>query len=189
VSGLLRRSGQPESEQSDALAVQVAEAQRMLAEGAAKAGLQNDAYGYVLEGLSHTLATFPALAQRIDAARQPAQDHQLQTAVVAGMRGCSAEMIRHNTLRTLLIGAAIALIWTAAVAGSVWWYCESRLTAAVAGIEQQFTRSEAARWLAIMRYNDLAAVEQGARCEPQNGRIACTLAFWTEPPPPAPTSR
>jgi hypothetical protein len=190
VSGLLRRSGTVPPLQPDPLAVQVTEAQAKLREAVTRAGLKQDPYLYVLDALSDTIATLPLHAQRIEAARQPVRDYELQQAVIAGVQACAADVIRMQTWRTLIVGVAVmAAVAAAAVAGT-WWWCQDHLTANIAGIERHLTSPDAAGWRGLIENNDLtgvfAAAEKANACGSQNGRMACTLPLWVGPlPPPA----
>lgn len=183
MSGIVRRSGQPEPERSDPLAIQVADAQQKIGEALVRAGLKNDPVRYVFDAISHIIAVLPAHAQRIEAARQPVQDRALHDAVVTGVRDCAMDIIRHNTLRTALIGTGVALAWTAAVAGGVWWYCESHLAADVSALNTQLTGSEAAGLQELLKNNPGLAQYSRVRCSSQGGRMACAVGIWTEPAP------
>lgn len=48
-------------------------AQKALADGLAKAGLQHDPYRFPLEALAMTVGLFPELVQHMEATRQPVQ--------------------------------------------------------------------------------------------------------------------
>jgi hypothetical protein len=145
-----------------------------------------------MEAWSAMLGLLPPLVQRIEAARQPVRDQELQRAVVAGVRACATDIIRDNTLRTWLIGAAVAVSWTAAVGAGVWWWAQSHLTQAITGIQHHLTGTEATGWLTLIENNNLpavlAAAEKANACGPQNGREACTLPLWLGPLPPPTTA-
>ena len=91
MSGILRRpAGQsepPPLAQPDPFAEQVTRAQQALDAAIDKAGLHRDPYRHVMEAWWAMLGLLPPLVQRIEAARQPVRDQELQRAVVAGAYG------------------------------------------------------------------------------------------------------
>lgn len=155
-----------------------------------RAGLERDRYAEIIAAQDAVIGLFPEFLAEMERLRQPVHDHDLQAAVTAGVRECTADIIRHNTLRTALIGAGVALAWTVAAIGGTWWWCQSHLSADVAGIEHTMTGPDAKGWRLLVENNDLpaavAAAEKAGTCGPQDGREACTLPLWAGPPPPPP---
>jgi hypothetical protein len=91
-------------------AARVEAAQKALAEGIAKAGLQRDPLRFPLESLAMTVGLFPELVQHLEATRQPVQDEELRKAVTRGVADCANDTVRALNVRNSLIGAGLLAV-------------------------------------------------------------------------------
>lgn len=84
-------------------------AQRALAEGIAKAGLQHDPYRYALESLGMAVGLFPELVQHLEATRQPVQNEEMRRAVAQGIGAHAGNLVQAMNWRNAMLGAAALL--------------------------------------------------------------------------------
>ncbi len=204
-----RGASPPAAADDEAFAALVLEAQASLAQGVEKAGLGRDPYRFMMGALAQALGVLPAFMGKldgaIDQARQPVDPAAVEQAVVrleqAAVRGAdrrAAELARSRNRRTLLTyGGTFAIsILTAAGGGFAWG--QASANAAVHQTEQQLALayrdgpSAAAIWANLMRSNDanlMLAACTGLAVKTLEGRKACNLPMWLEPPIPALPSR
>ena len=182
----------------------VLQAQADLAQGVEKAGLGRDPYRFLMGALSHALSVFPAFMQRLDGAveqaRQPVDPaaveqtvERLEKAAVRGADRRAAELALAHNRRTLLIyGGAFAVGILAAAGGGFAWG-RSSSNASVRYNEQQLALAfqngpaAAAKWTSLMRANDVElalAGCTGAGLKVIDGRRACNVPLWLDPPVP-----
>ena len=64
-------------------------AQKAMADGIAKGGLQHDPYRHPLEALGMTVGLFPDLVRRLERSQQPLDPEDLSKAVTHGVRDCA----------------------------------------------------------------------------------------------------
>jgi len=163
----------------------------------AKAGMTGDPIRYLLAAASAGLGAF---ASGIQAIRQPLDsvtvEHAVERLEKAAVRGAdvrAAELARAPNRRTLLTyGGAFAVGLLVAGGGFVWGRA-SAITA-VHQTEQQLALafrdgpSAAATWANLMRSNNAGlalASCTGAAVKTVEGRRACNVPLWLDPPNPA----
>lgn len=99
-----------------------AEAQRLLSESIAKAGLQRDPHRFVIEAESYVVGFLAELAKEIDQRRLPVQDDELRRAVVQGVsrhsKDLAVAMCRRHAL--LIAGGLVAML-TIGAGGGYWF--------------------------------------------------------------------
>jgi hypothetical protein len=191
----------------DEFATQIRQAQDELSESVERAGLARDPYRFVVGAIAHTLGVFPSVLQRleraVERARQPidpASLERLEAAAASGAARRAAELARASNLRTfLLAGTITACTLLATGAGGYWWGRHAQVEAIVsteAGLAATAFRdgpAAAASWLNLMRSNDvdiMLATCTGKAVVVVDGRRACGLAAWLDPPPnPPPRTR
>jgi len=193
----------------DAFTAKVQAAQAELQHGIDRAGLRDDPFRHPMQALSGVLGLFPELVGQltgaVDQARQPIDPAAVERAVErlekAAARGAdqrAAELARSRNRRTLLnYGGAFAIsILAAAGVGFVWG--QASANAAVYQTEQQLALAfrdgpgAAATWATLMRSNDaglLLAACTGLAVKTLEGRKACNMPVWLDPPIPAVPSR
>lgn len=183
----------------------VMQAQNDLAQSVTKAGLGRDPYRFLMGALSHALGVFPALVRRLDGAidhaRQPLDPvaveqavERLERSAVRGADQRAAELARAHNLRTLLIYGGAFAVGILAAAGGGFLGGWTAAKASVHQTEQQLTLAfrdgpgAAATWATLMRSNSVAlavASCTGAAVKVVEGRRACSIPMWLDPPNPA----
>ncbi len=193
----------------DTFTAKVQAAQADLQHGIDRAGLRDDPFRHPLQALSGVMGLFPVLVAQltgvVEQARQPLDPaavertvERLEQAAVRGADRRAAELARSRNRRTLLTyGGAFAIsILAAAGSGFVWG--QASANAAVRQTDQQLALayrdgpSAAAIWANLMRSNDanlMLAACTGPAVKTLEGRKACNLPMWLEPPIPAAPSR
>jgi hypothetical protein len=138
----------------------------------------------------------PEFAQRIEAAAERAnnpltahQIEQLASSLSSGAERKVADLITATNRRTITLAIAVGLVGIAAVAAASFFY--GRHTG-IADVQQaidamptaaaRYSAAGARQWLTLMQNNDIGAVLSHCRPDIQDGRKACTMAFWVEPP-------
>ena len=186
---------QPTPASDDQVLAGIIAAQADLDGAVVKAGLTGDPIRYLLAASSAGLGAF---ASGIQAIRQPLHSvtveraiERLETAVVRGADRRAAELARSRNRRTLLTYGG-GLLVAVAVAGSVGFAWGQALTnAAVYQTEQQLALAfrdgpgAAATWATLMRSNDASlalAACSGAAVKVIEGRRACNVPLWLDPP-------
>ena len=168
----------------------------------AKAGLTGDPIRYLLAASSAGLGAFAsgiqAIRQPLDAVTVEQAVERLEQAAVRGADRRAAELARSRNRRTLLTyGGAFAISILAAVGGGFLWG-QASANAAVRQTDQQLALayrdgpSAAATWANLMRSNDanlMLAACTGLAVKTLEGRKACNLPIWLDPPVPAVPSR
>lgn len=185
-----------------AFASLVLEAQASLAQGVEKAGLGRDPYRFMMGALAQALGVLPAFMGRLegslDHARQPVDSAAFEQAVKrleqAAARGAdlrSAALVRAHGRRTLLTYGLTFLIGVAAAAGGGYFWGQRTANAAVQQTEQHLTLAfqngpaAAATWANLMRSNDAdlaLAGCTGSALKVMDGRRACNVPLWLDPP-------
>ncbi len=193
----------------DTFLAQVQAAQADLQHGIDRAGLRDDPFRHPMQALSSIMGLFPGLVGRLDGAinqaRQPIDPaaveravERLEQAAVRGADRRAAELARSRNRRTLLTyGGTFAISILAAAGGGFAWG-QASANAAVRQTDQQLALayrdgpSAAATWANLMRSNDanlMLAACTGLAVKTLEGRRACNLPIWLEPPIPAAPSR
>jgi hypothetical protein len=108
---------------------------------------------------------------------------RLEKAAATGADRRAAELARAHNLRSVLI--KVAMIVGALLIGIGIGYetANSRLTAAVAGLNRELAGPEARQWLTLIQDNDIVRADRS--CGSQGGGTACSFELWTDPPRPA----
>jgi hypothetical protein len=193
----------------DTFTAKVQAAQADLQHGIDRAGLRDDPFRYPLQALSGVLGLFPDLVGQltgaVDQARQPLDPVAVEQAVVrleqAALRGAdrrAAELARSRSYRALGIygGVSLAAVLAALGVGFVWG--QASANAAVHHTEAQLALpfrdgpSAAAVWANLMRSNDanlMLAACTGLAVKTLEGRKACNMPIWLDPPSPAVPTR
>jgi len=204
-----RGTSPPAAADDEAFAALVLEAQASLAQGVEKAGLGRDPYRFMMGALAQALGVLPAFVGKldgaIDQARQPVDPaaveravERLEKAAVRGADQRAAELARSRNRRTLLTYGGSFAIGILAAAGGGFLWGQASANAAVRQTDQQLTLayrdgpSAAAIWANLMRSNDanlMLATCTGLAVKTLEGRKACNLPMWLEPPIPAAPSR
>ena len=202
MAALSGRAVQPApaaAEDGDEFATQVRQAQDELADSVERAGLARDPYRFVAGAIAHTLGVFPAVIHRleraVERARQPidpASLERLEAAAASGAARRAADLARASNLRTFLLAGTIAACAVlAAGAGGYWWGRHAQVReiatteAGLAAATFQDGPAAAASWLNLMRSNDVAtmlATCTGKAVVVVDGRRACGLGAWLDPP-------
>lgn len=192
-----------------AFAALVLDAQSSLAQGVEKAGLGRDPYRFMMGALSQALGVLPAFMGKLDGAidhaRQPIDPEAVERAVElleqAAVRGAdqrAAALARAHNRRTLLTyggGCAVAVVAALGV-GFAWG--QASANTAVHQTEQQLALAfkdgpaNAATWATLMRSNDagqMLATCSGLAVKTIEGRKACNMPVWLDPPSLAVPSR
>jgi len=193
----------------DTFTAKVREAQADLQHGIDRAGLRDDPFRHPLQALSGVMGLFPDLVEQltgaVEQARQPLDPaavertvERLEQAAVRGADRRAAELARSRNRRTLLTyGGTFAISILAAAGGGFAWG-QASANAAVRQTDQQLALafrdgpSAAATWVNLMRSNDanlMLAACTGLAVKTLEGRKACNLPMWLEPPIPAAPSR
>jgi len=193
----------------DTFTAKVQAAQADLQHGIDRAGLRDDPFRHPLQALSSVMGLFPVLVGQltgaIDQARQPIDPVAVEQAVVrleqAAVRGAdrrAAELARSRSYRALGIygGGSLAAVLLALGAGFVWG--QASANAAVHQTEQHLALAfqdgpgAAAAWANLMRSNDanlMLAACTGLAVRTLEGRKACNMPVWLDPPVPAVPTR
>ena len=186
---------QPTPASDDQVLAGILAAQADLDGAVAKAGMTGDPIRYLLAASSAGLGAF---ASGIQAIRQPLHSvtveraiERLETAAARGADRRAAELAQSRNRRTLLTYAG-ALLLALAVAGSVCFaWGQASANAVVHQTEQQLALAfrdgpaVAAAWANLMRSNDAGlalATCTGAAVKVIEGRRACNVPLWLDPP-------
>ena len=186
----------------DTFAAKVREAQADLQHGIDRAGLRDDPFRHPLQALSGVMGLFPELVGHltgaVEQARQPIDPaaveravERLETAAVRGADQRAAELARSRNRRTLLVyGGAFAVgILVAGSLGFAWGQAAANAT--VYQTQQQLALAfrdgpgAAAVWATLMRSNDanvMLATCTGLAVKTIEGRKACNMPVWLDPP-------
>jgi len=195
-------TSQPTPAGDDQVLADILAAQADLDGAVAKAGITGDPIRYLLAASSAGLGAF---ASGIQAIRQPLDTvtvgqavERLEQAAVRGADRRAAELAQSRNRRTLLAygGALLATALAAAGGGFLWGHASAN--AAVHQTEQQLALpfrdgpGAAAIWANLMRSNDanlMLAACTGLAVKTLEGRKACNMPVWLDPPTPAVPSR
>jgi len=193
----------------EAFAALVLEAQVSLAQGVERAGLGRDPYRFMMGALAQALGVLPAFIGKLDGAldqaRQPVDPaaieravERLEKAAVRGVNQRAAELARAHNRRTLLtyggafafgvlVAAGVGFAWGKALANAAVYQTEQQLALAFRG-----GPGAAAAWANLMRSNDAGlalAGCSGSAVKIIDGRRACNVPLWLDPPNLAVPSR
>ncbi len=193
----------------DTFAAKVQAAQADLQHGIDRAGLRDDPFRHPLQALSGVMGLFPELVGQltgaVDQARQPIDPaaveravERLEEAAVRGADRRAAELARSRNRSTLLTygGAFVIGILTAAAVGFAWG--QAVANASVRQTEQMLVQAfrdgpgAASIWANLMRSNDaglMLGACTGLAVKTLEGRKACNMPVWLDPPIPAVPSR
>jgi len=179
----------------DTFTAKVQAAQADLQHGIDRAGLRDDPFRHPLQALSSVMGLFPVLVGQltdaVDQARQPIDPVAVEQAAVRGADRRAAELARSRSRRTLLTYGGV-LLAAVAVAGSLGFaWGQAVANATVYQTQQQLALafrdgpSAAAIWANLMRSNDanmLLATCTGLAVRTLEGRKACNMPVWLDPP-------
>ena len=193
----------------ETFAAKVQAAQADLQHGIDRAGLRDDPFRHPLQALSGVLGLFPELVGQftdaVDHARQPIDPAAVERAVErlehAAVRGAdqrAAELARSRSYRALGIYGGVFLAGVLAAFGGGFAWGQASANAAVHQTEQQLALAfrdgpnAAAIWANLMRSNDASSTL--ATCtrlavKTIEGRKACNMPVWLDPPNAAVPSR
>ena len=193
---------QPTPAGDDQVLAGILAAQADLDGAVAKAGMTGDPIRYLLAASSAGLGAF---ASGIQAIRQPLDSgtveravERLEKAAVRGADQRAAELARSRNHRTLLIYGGVFAVGIMAAAGGGFLWGQASANAAVRQTEQQLALvfrdgpGTAAAWTNLMRSNDaglMVATCTGLAVKTIEGRRACNMPVWLDPPTPAVPSR
>lgn len=166
----------------------------------AKAGLANDPIRYLLEATSAALGAFTVGIEAAHGARgltpEGEADLVRRVADAAGTvtRDNGRLIARELRTRTIL-GTAGAMVATLLLVGTGAYYAgrdggRASVQTAAEGVLQVASQAgpdATAAWLTLMRSNDPAqalALCRGDAVKVIDGRRACSVPLWLEPPPP-----
>ena len=181
-----------------------AAAARELRKAAQVGALLNDPLRHVLEGIAGALGamgdinlslgtTSQQLSIAVEHMRQPVTQDVLGPVQRAAAAGATAEVLmvaRSIRMRTAILGGicvGIAAVM-GAVAGYAWGRADAvgsfRATQAGFTAAFRYDPKDAARWLELMRWNDLdnALTHCQSFTDQSSGRQACMVPLWTSPP-------
>ena len=193
---------QPTPSGDDQVLAGILAAQADLDGAVAKAGMTGDPIRYLLAASSAGLGAF---ASGIQAIRQPLDaltvEHAVERLELAAVRGAdrrAAELAQSRNRRTLLTygGALLAAVAVAGSLGFAWGQAVANAT--IHQTEQQLALAfrdgpgAAAAWANLMRSNDaglMLAACTGLAVRTLEGRKACNMPVWLDPPSPAVPSR
>jgi hypothetical protein len=193
----------------DTFMAKVQAAQADLQHGIDRAGLRDDPFRHPMQALSGVLGLFPELVGQltgaVDQARQPIDPVAVEQAVVrleqAAVRGAdrrAAELARSRSYRALGMYGGVLLAGVLAALGVGFVWGQATANAAVHQTEQQLALTfrdgpgAAAAWANLMRSNDanvMLATCTGLAVKTLEGRKACNMPVWLDPPSPAVPSR
>ena len=199
----------PAAAGDEAFAALVLEAQASLAHGVEKAGLGRDPYRFMMGALAQALGVLPAFMGKLDGAldhaRQPIDPvaveravERLEQAAVRGADRRAAELARSHSRSTLLTYGGTFVIGILAAGGLGFAWGQATANAAVHQTEAQLAlafkdgASAAAIWANLMRSNDANAMMgtcTGLALKTLEGRRACNMPVWLDPPIQAVPSR
>jgi hypothetical protein len=125
------------------------------------------------------------MQRSIETARQPVRDDHLRRAVVQGISSHASGAVRTMGWRNVLLAASILVASIVAGAGGGYWF-GYRLglteTAPLAGLAP----AEASAWSQLMHNNSavnaIDVCENGKVAKTPDGRRACALPMWLDPP-------
>jgi hypothetical protein len=167
----------------------IREARADIASGIDRGGLRHDPLRYPLAALSTVVGLFPGFLDEIQCARAPWTQDERRAAVADAVARMDTRLVgrmiqfnRWAIASALLLGVALA---GGVGVASYWWgyrAAENRLIDVPTVLGAALTGRDAAVWLDLMRYNDIARVNR--TCAAQNGRNACSFVMWAEPTPP-----
>ena len=193
---------QPTPAGDDQVLADILAAQADLDGAVAKAGMTGDPIRYLLAASSAGLGAF---ASGIQAIRQPLDSvtveravERLEKAAVRGADQRAAELAQSRNRRTLLTYGGAFAVGILAAAGSSFLWGQASANAAVRQTEQQLALAfrdgpgAAAAWANLMRSNDaglMVATCTGLAVRTIEGRRACNMPVWLDPPIPAVPSR
>jgi hypothetical protein len=192
----------PAAVDDEAFAALVLDAPASLAQGVEKAGLGRDPYRFMMGALAQALGVLPAFIGKldgaIDQAWQPVDPVAVEQAVVrleqAAVRGAdrrAAELARSRNRHTLLTYGGVFAIGILAAASLGFAWGQASANATVHQTEQQLALafrdgpSAAATWATLMRSNDansMLATCTGLAVKTLEGRKACNMPVWLDPP-------
>ncbi len=186
----------------DTFTAKVQAAQADLQHGIDRAGLRDDPFRHPLQALSGVLGLFPELVGQltgaVDQARQPIDPvaveqavERLEQAAVRGADRRAAELARSRNRRTLLTYGGTFAVGILAAAGGGFLWGQAAANAAVLQTNQQLALAfrdgpgAAAAWANLMRSNDanlMLAACTGLAVKTLEGRKACNMPVWLDPP-------
>jgi hypothetical protein len=192
----------PANATADTFAAKAQEAQADLLHSIDRAGLRSDPFRHALQGLSDVVGLLPnfvaEIGAAIDRARQPVDSDAFEQAVKrlekAAARGAdlrSAALVRAHGRRTMLTYSLTFLIGVAAAAGGGYLWGQRTANAAIQQTEQHLALAfqngppAAATWANLMRSNDAdlaLAGCTGSALKVMDGRRACNVPLWLDPP-------
>lgn len=143
---------------------------------AALAGAQHAMLGDVRTLLAKNQ---PSTAVRSDADVQRLAQQLAQRATLE-VRHLSRRVVARNIA---LAAGALVVALVVGASGGYWFgsnYELSRLLEVQAAFPVALTGQGAMQWLDLMRLNDIT--RSSRTCAPQNGREACSIVLWTQPP-------
>jgi hypothetical protein len=166
----------------------------------AKAELEHDPLGAVLEAFSASLGAMGELLDHVEASRQPMDDNDTAELTRQLAQACRADFVRvaglNSRRRALLSGVGAAVLLLGALGGGYLWgrsaeAAEVHEALGVIRTALSDGSASARAWSDAIRRNDLVGLL--ARCEGRsvwaeaNGRRACAVPLWLDDaPPPAP---
>jgi hypothetical protein len=167
-------------------ASRIAEAQRQLAESAARAGLKHDPYQHLITAQSDIIGLFPELVAHIEATRQPVRDDDLRRAVVQGVNSHAGNVVRALGWRNVMIGAGLLVATLMIGAGAGYWLGRNEYVRVPEALGVALTGPAAADWANLIRLNDITRANKV--CSVQMGGMACSVSLWVKPPTPLPSA-
>lgn len=163
---------------------------------AAKAELEGDPLGPVLEAMSASLGAMGELLDHAEASRQPLDPKERADMVRQLVAACRADFVRHAGAQTrrlaVLAGFGAAVILLGALGGGYLWgrsseAAEIRAASGVIRVALSEGSASARAWADAIRRNDLPGLL--ARCEGRavwteaGGRRACAVPLWLDDAP------
>jgi hypothetical protein len=174
----------------DDFGARIVAAQRDIATGINRAGLQRDPYGEVLTALSTTIGILPDLVQHLEATRQPVQNAELRDAVKEGVKEHAGQFARSTLWRTALLcaGLVIAGLGVGCAGGYLMGYRSGQVSTAPFSA---MSPADASAWLSLMAANPANIGTSAKDCQEHalkaaDGRRVCELPIWLDRPVDAP---
>ena len=147
---------------------------------------RGDPLQHPMEGLVAFLEAVEEATRQVGNPLTREQIGQIAHDLVREAKWAAAQSLSQENRRYLLdiaLGAFAGVALCAALTIGAYFYGRSETQSAMAEIPSLLNAHEAETWAKIIRYNDIQAVMD--ECKPQpdsSGRYACWVGLWTDPP-------
>jgi hypothetical protein len=176
---------------ADEASAAVRTAQDALAEQARRGALTNDPLRHYLEAMSIGLGAMHkmfvdgtlTIARAIEEAKPQPVDHDtLRFAVIQGIKAHASGVVRALNWRNIIAGVTVVAVFTAIGFAGGWLVSQNKLVE-VPSFDVEMRAADAAKWAKLIKLNSFLDMDKECRDAPQpNGRRACQVVLWSEPP-------